>query len=135
MRMGSGGSRDVPLLGSHATSRTGYTGPRWGNSVAGPGEVSLQRMRRGQWTHVAVAWDAAAVRMYVDGVLYARTTQGPLRWRGAPTGWCRACPEPVHLPCASCLAALLAEFGSDPPGELLQPPCECGGSFARHRLD
>ena len=81
--MGSGGSRDVPLLGRHATSRIGYTGPRRGNSVAGPSEVSLQRMRRGQWTRVAVAWDAAAVRMYVDGVLYARTTQGPWRWRGA----------------------------------------------------
>ncbi len=54
---------------------------------------------------------------------------------GAPLGWCQSCPEPVHLPCVSCLAVLLAEFGSDPPAELLQQPCECAGTFARRRLD
>ena len=49
--------------------------------MAGSSEVSIGRMRKGQWTQVAVTWDASAVRMYVDGVLYARTTQGPLAWR------------------------------------------------------
>ena len=61
--------------------RVFFTGPKRGNSVAGPSEVSLQRMRKGQWTHVAVTWDASAVRMYVDGVMYGRQTQGPLAWR------------------------------------------------------
>lgn len=61
--------------------RVFFTGPKRGNSVAGSSELSIQRMRKGQWTHVAVTWDAAAVRMYVDGVLYGRTTQGPLAWR------------------------------------------------------
>jgi hypothetical protein len=61
--------------------RVFYSGPKRGNSVAGPSELSLQRMRKGQWTHVAVTWDASAVRMYVDGVMYGRTTQGPLAWR------------------------------------------------------
>jgi len=62
-----------------------FTGPKRGNSVAGPSELSLQRMRKGQWTHVAVTWDASAVRMYVNGVLYARTTQGPLNLATLPT--------------------------------------------------
>ncbi len=54
---------------------------------------------------------------------------------GWPLGWCQGCPEPVHLPCVSCLAALLVEFGSDPPGELLRQECECAGTFARRRMD
>lgn len=49
-----------------------------GGSIAAANAVSLQRMRKGQWTHVALTWDASALRLYVDGVLYARTTQGPL---------------------------------------------------------
>ena len=54
---------------------------------------------------------------------------------GAPLGWCHGCPEPVHLPCVRCLAALLAEFGSDPPGELLRQECDCARTFARRRPD
>jgi hypothetical protein len=58
---------------------------RRNNSVGGPSDVSLRRMRKGQWLHVAVTWDASAVRMYVDGVLYARKTEGPLKWKSLPT--------------------------------------------------
>jgi hypothetical protein len=50
-----------------------------------------------------------------------------------PLGWCDGCPEPVYLPCVSCLAALLVEFGCDPPGELLHQECQCAGTFARCR--
>ncbi len=57
------------------------------------------------------------------------------RVSAAPLGWCHGCPEPVHLPCVHCLAALLAEFGSEPPGELYRQECECGGTFARRRPD
>ncbi len=42
--------------------------------------VSLARMRKGQWTHVAATWDASAVRLYVDGVLADLQTQGPMPW-------------------------------------------------------
>lgn len=58
---------------------------RRNNWVFGPNEVSLRRMRKGQWMHVAVTWDASAMRMYVDGVLYGRKTEGPLKWKSLPT--------------------------------------------------
>ncbi|MCY2995330.1 MAG: hypothetical protein NTY19_46825 [Planctomycetota bacterium] len=70
--------------------------PGKGSSLAGSAEVSLGRMRKGQWTHVAATWDASAVRLYVDGVLYARTTQGPLKWAGLPTN-IRISSEYGHL--------------------------------------
>lgn len=54
------------------------------NSVAGHSGISLQRTRKGQWTHVAIEWDPSAVRLYVDGVLAAVQTQPPLSWWAAP---------------------------------------------------
>lgn len=50
------------------------------NSVCADSSVSLGRMRRGQWTHVAVEWDPGAVRLYVDGVLAAVQTDPPVGW-------------------------------------------------------
>ena len=55
------------------------------NAVSAHNNISLNRMRKGQWTHVAVTWDASAVRMYVDGVLADMQTQGPLPWFAAPS--------------------------------------------------
>ena len=59
--------------------------------------------------------------------------QGALGHQRAHVGWRHACPEPVHLPFVSFLAALVAEFGSDPPGELPRWACVCGGTFGRRR--
>ncbi|MBI3922419.1 MAG: LamG domain-containing protein, partial [Armatimonadetes bacterium] len=54
------------------------------NSVAAPSGISLQRMRKGQWTHVAITWDPSAVRLYVDGVLAAMQAEPPLNLWAAP---------------------------------------------------
>jgi hypothetical protein len=46
--------------------------------------ISLQRMRKDQWTHVAISWDPTAWRIYVDGVLADMKTDGPMKWWDAP---------------------------------------------------
>ena len=61
--------------------RTGEDTWHWQNSVAAN---CLGRMRKGQWTHVAVTWDKEAWRMYVDGVLADVQTDPPLNWFAAP---------------------------------------------------
>jgi hypothetical protein len=64
----------------HWRTDGGYSGD---NQVLSPWGVSIGRLRKGQWMHVALAWDAAAVRLYLDGVLAAITTKGRLPWFGA----------------------------------------------------
>jgi hypothetical protein len=60
-------------------------GQKKGAALAGSSEVSLARMRKGQWTHMAIAWEPGGTRMYVDGVLYAWNTRDPFRLSGLPT--------------------------------------------------
>lgn len=60
-------------------------GPKKAAGIAASNSVSLARMRKGQWTHVALAWEPGGVRMYVDGVLYGWTTQEALKLPGLPT--------------------------------------------------
>jgi hypothetical protein len=54
------------------------------NYLPTPSAVSALRMRRGQWTHLAVSWDACAWRFHVDGVLASLTSTPPLGWWDAP---------------------------------------------------
>ena len=54
------------------------------NSLVAPSAISLARMRRGQWTHVAIQWAPDAVRLYVDGALAAKQTEPPLGWWDTP---------------------------------------------------
>lgn len=55
-----------------------------GNYVEAPGAISIYRMRKGEWTHVAITWDSAAVRLYVDGVLAGMQTEPPVNWFAPP---------------------------------------------------
>ena len=52
---------------------------------------------------------------------------------GALVGQCRACGEPVHLPCVSCLARVLDLFGVRTPLKLREQDCVCGGNFTQLR--
>ncbi len=52
---------------------------------------------------------------------------------GTLVGQCRACGEPVDLPCVSCLAGLLDLVGVRVPVEFPRAPCDCGGNFSRLR--
>jgi DNA-binding XRE family transcriptional regulator len=47
-------------------------------------------------------------------------------------GECRACGEPVYLPCAACLAYLLDLAGVRVSVRALRASCMCGGNFSRH---
>ena len=48
---------------------------------------------------------------------------------GHYVGWCRACRQPVRLPCVACLARVLDSFGVRTPEKWLRSPCQCDGSF------
>ncbi len=48
---------------------------------------------------------------------------------GRHVGWCRACGEPLHLPCVSCLAGVIDSFGVPTPAKWLRDDCQCGGNF------
>ena len=52
---------------------------------------------------------------------------------GTLVGQCRACGEPVYLPCVSCLAGILDLIGVRVPIELPRGLCDCGGNFQRLR--
>jgi len=54
------------------------------NSMTAVNAISLRRMRKGQWTHVAISWSPSAWRLYVDGVLSEMQTKAPLKWWAAP---------------------------------------------------
>ena len=55
------------------------------HSIALGSRLTLTRFRPGQWMHVAVTWDASAVRFYVDGVLVDLHTEPPVTLWRAPT--------------------------------------------------
>ncbi|MBT3374496.1 MAG: hypothetical protein HN742_36030 [Lentisphaerae bacterium] len=55
------------------------------HSIALGSRLTLTRFRPGQWMHVAVTWDAAAVRFYVDGVLVNLHTDPPVTLWSTPT--------------------------------------------------
>jgi hypothetical protein len=44
-------------------------------------------------------------------------------------GRCRACREPVDLPCTPCLARILESFAVRTPVKWLEGECVCGGNF------
>ena len=48
---------------------------------------------------------------------------------GGYVGWCRACREPVHLPCVSCLAGMIDSLGVRTPARWFRGQCQCGGNF------
>ncbi len=48
---------------------------------------------------------------------------------GRYLGWCRACREPVHLPCVSCLAGVIDSLGVPAPAKWFRGECQCGGNF------
>ena len=50
---------------------------------------------------------------------------------GTLVGECRACGEPVYLPCVSCLVKILDLFGVRTPIGPHRRECACGGSFLR----
>jgi hypothetical protein len=52
--------------------------------------------------------------------------------RGNPDGVCRACGEPVYLPCVPCMARVLARMGARTPDHFLEGECDCGGNFPGH---
>jgi hypothetical protein len=52
--------------------------------------------------------------------------------KAVPEGVCRACGEPVHLPCLGCMARVLDLMGARTPDRYLQQPCDCGGNFPGH---
>lgn len=55
------------------------------NSIACHAALSRNWFRRGQWHHVAMQWDKEAVRFYVNGVLFAYSTDKPLPFFATPS--------------------------------------------------
>ena len=66
------------------------------NSLTASADVSLSRMRQGQWTHAAVEWDPSAVRLYVDGVLAAVQGEPPVGWWAAPVNLTFGSPHGIY---------------------------------------
>jgi hypothetical protein len=48
---------------------------------------------------------------------------------GRYLGWCRACREPVHPPCVSCLSGVIDSLGVRTPAKWFRGECQCGGNF------
>ncbi len=80
------------------------------------GEWKPRRFRPRQVLRLLELWDTAMALM-----------------PGALVGRCRACGEPVHLPCVSCLARVLDMFGVRTPVKPREEECVCGGSFSQLR--
>jgi hypothetical protein len=48
-------------------------------------DLGVQRMRGGQWMHVALTWDGEFLRYYTDGMLAAVLAQPPDFWKTSPS--------------------------------------------------
>ncbi len=64
------------------------TGGTWDpeSSIEAPEWAALRWFRKGQFNHVAVEWDAQAVRLYVNGMLVNYETKHPLPFFQTPSG-------------------------------------------------
>ena len=87
---------------------------------------TVGRVLRGKWK------PRPFHRRQVRRLLQLWDTAMPL-CRRAMSGECRACGEPVHLPCVACLAYVLDLAGVRVPVRALRASCICGGNFSRHR--
>ena len=55
------------------------------NYIEAPADLSVRRLRQGQWMHVAFTWDSSAVRSYEDGVLVDLSLARKGLWEKTPT--------------------------------------------------
>jgi hypothetical protein len=78
------------------------------------GSWKPRRFQHGQTLRLLELWDQATALL-----------------SGNLVGQCRACGEPVHLPCVSCLAGLLDLSGVRTPAKFRAEDCVCGGNFLR----
>jgi DNA-binding XRE family transcriptional regulator len=85
--------------------------------------ATVSRVLRGKWT--PRRFHARQVLRLLD----LWDTLLSLNPGGRYVGWCRACREPVHLPCVSCLAGVIDSFGVRTPAKWFRGQCECGGNF------
>ena len=107
-------------------------------------DLSLQRLKQAEIAQ-QVQVSRTTVSRVLRGIWQPRSFRAGqvvrlLRlWRTALTlrrsvarGVCRACGEPVHLPCVTCMARMLDLMGARTPARFLQGPCHCGGNFPGH---
>ena len=55
------------------------------NYIEAPKDYTAGRIQKGRWMHVALTWDAAALRFYVDGALVDLSTVRSTLWSKTPT--------------------------------------------------
>jgi hypothetical protein len=106
----------------------------------------IRQLKAMRCTQAAIAATLEVSRATVGRVLRGRWRPRPFRqrqvrqflqlWEKAlplcdrlSPGYCRACKEPVYLPCVGCLARLLAQTGAKVSVRALRRTCNCGGNF------
>lgn len=74
--------------GSHGGGLNTHDPYDWSITTSGSGQVvAANRVSGGVWHHLAVTWDAANWRLYIDGALDSTTGLKPYIGSGASTAW------------------------------------------------